>query len=402
MADAGFLIARPRQRIGWVVLCGLIAAGGALAQPPADSANPQRTIEAEVRQADAASRFNPDKALDRWQALLDRLEADTELPAKRRDALKDMVKDRMRVLRAEADGSAVAQAARLSKTEQRDAEAESARRLFDAVRKLQKEGKLAEAGRQARGVAGRMADSPAAQALQRTTDVADQVAANRAIQQDRARGNTDAMRQADRVGIAPKGDVEFPRDWKARTKDRKSASAVPMTAREKAVLQALDRPISVNFQNSPLSAVIEYLQTLTGQPIVLKPDALEATGTAYNTPVTLRLQDVSLRFVLRKILGDHGLAYIVKDEVIQVVTGQQARETLVTRVHYIGDLLRRQDEFGATLEAAMLIDLIETTIEPSSWKRFGGPGTIIYNHPTRSLVIKQCAEFHGTLSSGLP
>jgi hypothetical protein len=375
---------------------------GAPAQPAADPGTPQRTIEAEVRQIDAVGRSHPDKALERWQALLDRLDAMPDLPAKRRDALKQMVQDRIRVTRADIDGRTAALANRLSTTEQRDAEAESARRLFEAVRKLQKEGKLAEAGKQARGAAGRMLDSPAAQALERTAGVADQLAANRALQQDRARSNTDALRQADRIGVAPKGDVEYPRDWKARTKDRKSANAIPMTPREKAILQALDRPISVNFQDSPLSAVIEYLQTLTGQPIVLNPDALEATGTTYNTRVTLRLRDVSLRFVLRKILGDHGLAYIVKDQVIQVVTTQAAREMLVVRVHYIGDLLRRQDEFGATLEAAMLIDLIETTIEPSSWKRFGGQGTIIYNHPTRSLVIKQSAEFHGTLGSALP
>ena len=64
-----------------------------------------------------------------------------------------------------------------------------------------------------------------------------------------------------------------------------------------------------------------------------------------------------------------------------------------TRVVYIGDLLDRQDEWGAAWEAAHLIQLIKSTIEPGSWAGQGGNGTIVYNHPTRSLVIKQTAEF---------
>ena len=53
-------------------------------------------------------------------------------------------------------------------------------------------------------------------------------------------------------------------------------------------------------------------------------------------------------------------------------------------------------------EAAMLIDLIQSTVDPQSWQANGGAATIAYHPLTRSLVIKQTAEFHGKLSGMLP
>ena len=46
--------------------------------------------------------------------------------------------------------------------------------------------------------------------------------------------------------------------------------------------------------------------------------------------------------------------------------------------------------------AATLIALIQTTIEPSSWQVNGGPGTIFFHAPTLSLVVRQTSEFHLT------
>lgn len=406
MAQIRFPTSRRAARWFLAMVAGVLSASLAFAQSPAKSPkgtdNAPPSIDAEVRQIETLSRSDPGKALDRLQALLTRLDTESGLTNERRDTLKRMVRDRIRVTTAEIETppaeKAVVAARRLTDKERRDAEADSTGRLFETVKKLQREGKLGAA----RAATSRLPDNPAAMALRRTTDVADQLEENRNLQRERTRGPTDALRGVERAALIPKGDVEYPRDWRARTKDRKHASAVPMTAREKAILQALDTPISVNFKDSPLETVLEYLRTITGQPIAVDPAALQAAGVTYETLVSLRLKDVSLRFVLRKLLGELGLAYIVKNEVIQVLTAEQARNTLVTRVHYIGDLVTAPDEFTATLQAAQLIDLIETTLEPSSWRRNGGPGTIVYNHLSRSLVIKQTAEFHGTLVNGLP
>jgi hypothetical protein len=47
--------------------------------------------------------------------------------------------------------------------------------------------------------------------------------------------------------------------------------------------------------------------------------------------------------------------------------------------------------------AQSLIDLIETTIAPTTWQRAGGQGTIRYYRPLRVLVIRQTGEIHDQL-----
>jgi hypothetical protein len=375
------------------------------AQTASKDAVSQAGIETELRQIEKLTPDDPDKALEHLRSLLTRIESNEALPKDRRQSLAQMLRDRIRIAEADKTRDLAARSRtfdRLAREEERDAEAQRAQHLFNAIKQLQREGKLGAASAQARDLGGRLPNSPAVKALERTTETGNQVAANRDLQRDKARAASAALQGVDRSAVPPTGDITFPKDWKEKTASRKPASAVRMTAREKAILRALDSPITVHFEASPLGAVLEYLRTLTGQPILVDPPALEAAGVTYDTKITMHLKDVSLRFVLRKILGDHGLAYIVKDEMIQVITAQQARDTMVTRVHYIGELITAADEVLATLQALQLINLIQTTIEPSSWKVNGGPGTIIYHHPTRSLIIKQSAEFHGTLAGGIP
>src|SRR5207244_8352565 len=45
------------------------------------------------------------------------------------------------------------------------------------------------------------------------------------------------------------------------------------------------------------------------------------------------------RNVLRKIFNELGLTYIIKDEMIQVVTASRAKDMMVVRRYYVGDLL---------------------------------------------------------------
>jgi len=122
---------------------------------------------------------------------------------------------------------------------------------------------------------------------------------------------------------------------------------------------------------------------------------MEEVGVTYDSPVSVNVKGVTARFVLRKILGDLGLTFVIKDEVIEVMTPKKAQDMMVVRTYYVGDLVANR------WQAAQIIDLIQSTIDPESWKANGGAGTIAYHPLTRSLVIKQSAEFHGVLSGGL-
>jgi hypothetical protein len=393
-------------------LAVLLSNAGVWAQtaPAASDATPEQAkAEADIRQAvrqiQELSEDRPERALARLKQLQDRLDADAVLSQERRAALKRMVTDRIRVTEAEIERRAVNDAVRSERRaddEQRVREQSITRRLLDGLKKLQQDGKGTDAGRAADDPARRLSASPAVQAARRINEVADQLARNRQLQRDRERGAAEVVRSVERSARPPSGDVEFPADWKEKTQIRTKTTAVRTTPTERAILRALDTPISVDFQGSPLETALEYLRTLTGQPIIVNREALEAAGVSYESQVTFRIKGATLRTVLRKILGDVGLTYVVKDEVIQVVTPLEARNLMVTRVHYIGDLITAPDEFGAAWQAGQIIKLIQSVVEPGSWAANGGPGTIAYDPLTRSLVIKQSAEFHGTLGSSLP
>src|SRR5262249_17371567 len=154
---------------------------------------------------------------------------------------------------------------------------------------------------------------------------------------------------------------------------------------------------------------IDYLMEKTGQTIVLDPDSLKEAMVEYDDPVTFKGKKLTVRTILKKVLADRGLTYIIQEGTIQVVTPQRARETLVTRAYPVGDLASSLDMRFPPLvrrlqmlqNVAQLIDLIQNTVEPSSWQANGGLGTISFYEPTMSLVIRQTAEMHYQLGGAL-
>src|SRR5262249_1808210 len=94
--------------------------------------------------------------------------------------------------------------------------------------------------------------------------------------------------------------------------------------------------------------------------------------------------------------------YIIKEEAIQVTSPQKAKESMVVRAYPVGDLVASTEmQFGPFVNQALmlqnvnqLIDLIQSSIDPSSWQINNGPGTIPFNQATMSLVIKHSAEIH--------
>src|SRR5207244_1393545 len=214
---------------------------------------------------------------------------------------------------------------------------EKMRAGLKSIEQLQADGKTEAANREAGALARQQPQNAAASASEQMTRAADQFAKARTLQKDHERQLASGYRDVDKSATPSGGDMEYPKDWKERTKGR--TASMPLTPKEQAILQALNTTISVNFRNSKLEDVIEYLETYTGQPILLDRDGMKDAEISYDTAVTLNVKSVTVRTILRKILGELGMTYVVKDETIQATSAQRARETLVVRRYYVGDLL---------------------------------------------------------------
>src|SRR5262249_50166403 len=181
--------------------------------------------------------------------------------------------------------------------------------------------------------------------------------------------------------------------WKPRAESRTS-DTVALTAKEKALFRALNASISVRFKNSRLADVIEYIQTAAGLRIVLDKASMDEIGVRYDSPVSVSVRGVTVRTLLRKVGADFGMNYVVRDDAIELVSPNQARSRMVTRTYSVSDLSDSACGSFSPEQAAMFMDMIRTSIEPGSWQGNGGDGTIAYDPLTRSVTIKQSADFH--------
>jgi len=211
------------------------------------------------------------------------------------------------------------------------------------------------------------------------------------------------MRDIDRASLPPIGDYEFPKDWAERSK-RRLASANPMTDRERDLLKALNSPIEVEFKEERFQDVIKYLEKATGQPIVVDEAALKEANVTYEgSIVNYTKRRSAYRSVLKKVLGDLGLTYIVKDETIFVTTPARARDTMSIRTYYVGDLISTPsgNPYLMMQQVNQILVLIQQTIDPESWEVRGGAGSIYFEPVTMTFVVRQSAEVHFLMGVGL-
>jgi hypothetical protein len=323
-----------------------------------------------------------DKALDRIKDLQAMLDKDQALDAGRRDQLVRTLKRDVSYLQAIAAERHVRSTQALARATQMDL-----RRDVDPRRTADQKGAFDTARSRMESMGTRVADARTARG---------QVG-------DRYLG---VLRGIDESAKLPASDYDLPPDWAEKSKKRSPENK--LTPREKALLEALKTPITVDFTNETFSSIIEYLQKVTGQTILVDKNALEEANVTYDTPVTLRLNRVSTRTMLKRMLADLGLTYVIKEEAIQITTPARARDMMVTRAYYIGDLIGTGNPFLPPLlndlqaigSINTIIGAIQSQVEPGTWQANNGAGSVYYDPIRMTLIIKNSAEIHYMLGGG--
>jgi hypothetical protein len=198
----------------------------------------------------------------------------------------------------------------------------------------------------------------------------------------------------------------LPKDWVEKSKKR--SAGVKMTAAEKAIMKALESTVDADFSKASFEDVIDHLRKKMKVTITVDKRALTEVGASYETEVNLKLK-ASTRTVLKRILADLNLMYVIKDEAIQITSRERAKEMTTTRTYYIGDLAAvvdvRLDDITKQLMMIQTVNNIITTItnqvDKQSWK-VNNPdavGAIVFDPITMSLIVKQTAEVHFLLGS---
>ncbi len=146
--------------------------------------------------------------------------------------------------------------------------------------------------------------------------------------------------------------IMMPKNFKDLTRERLEMNARLEPKKDPHVLaieSKLKDRVSINMDKQPLSEAITFLQNYTGLNIVLDPKALGEEGLTSSSPVSLNVNQVSLKTVLKLLLKPLGLTYRLEDDVVLVTSPQADQSQTYPKTYYVGDLIMPPDRGGQNI-----------------------------------------------------
>jgi len=169
---------------------------------------------------------------------------------------------------------------------------------------------------------------------------------------------------------------------------------------EERIVAALGESTQLEFIETPLQDVLDFLKDLHSIEIQIDHRALEDVGIGSDTPITMNVKGVSLRSALRLMLRQLDLTYVICDEVLLIVP-IDALEATSTRVYSVAELLNfgeTADELAETLAVALARQEKSGVSDSpkSTEKKAGRPSMRIVPYRQVIIVVASTAE-HETL-----
>ncbi len=168
-----------------------------------------------------------------------------------------------------------------------------------------------------------------------------------------------------------------------------------------AIEKALDSATQIEFVETPLQDVVDYLKDYHHIEIQIDAKALKDAGIEPTAPITKNLKGISFRSALNLILREIGLTYVIQDEVLLITTPKEAETQLTTKVYPVADLVACKDSKGESWDDYdTLSDAITGTIQPTTWDQNGGPGSISGASlgTAKVLIVSQTRPVHGQIT----
>jgi hypothetical protein len=187
----------------------------------------------------------------------------------------------------------------------------------------------------------------------------------------------------------------------AAASEQETAARPLPTPGQATIVAALDQPAELDFRDQPLTDVIEFLRQKHQIEIQLDTKALSDAGVGSDTPITRRLQGITLRSALRLLLSELDLTYIVGHGYLMITSKTEAENRLIFKVYPVKDLVTFDSEFRPKFatgaddgDYAGLIDMIACTVAPTTWDEGTGPPRIHAYRKTWCLAFSQTQEVH--------
>ena len=172
---------------------------------------------------------------------------------------------------------------------------------------------------------------------------------------------------------------------------------------ERKIRAVLAQPTQLEFVETPLKDVIDYLKDLHHIEIELDTAALKEAGVDDSTPVTKNLKGISLRSALKLVLDELQLKWVIHNEVLLITSPAKAEsdEYMVTKAYPVGDFVTPDRDGGVDFQP--LEDLLTNTVATKTWTENGGTGSMSHMIVGNRLllVLSQTQEVHEEIEDTL-
>jgi len=116
--------------------------------------------------------------------------------------------------------------------------------------------------------------------------------------------------------------------------------------------EKLKMPISLDFADTPLARVLDFIRDATDLCVVCDRVSMEEEGVTPQTPVTVYVQDTSLANALELLLDPMQLGFTLREGVIFVRSKAALQSDMEVRVYECDDLLEAAERAGKDPVAA--------------------------------------------------
>lgn len=266
-----------------------------------------------------------DVSLRRTEAYIEEHRAEIELNGQNKEVLAEI--DREKQARLEIDR-------KLAK-------------LVDEYNGLMDQQRWAEAEVLAKRAKALDPENPVATQLVQQSSLIRRLQNSMVLQGEQTDGFLGAMESVHRAAVQPDPDIpiSFPKakEWSELTRSRRELERLQgrrRSPREAEIEKKLSTPVPVNFQDTPLSQVVDTLSKLAGVPLILDPLALQEMAVDSNTPISLSLDDeIQLKSVLNIILRQLQLGYVIRDDVLTITSQDEREGDLYPQTYEVADLV---------------------------------------------------------------
>ncbi len=195
---------------------------------------------------------------------------------------------------------------------------------------------------------------------------------------------------AEETGAAAKSpETPQPQPEVTAAKEDGGADDVALPPEQDPILAKLGIPLSVDWKEKSLGDVIAELQAKLKVPILLDQKALDDIGISVDAPVTLKVDEISARWILSLATRSVDLTWLIDGEAVLITTSEEAENRRTTRVYDVTDLVITDLCPAGDFDSLMVV--ITSTLSPCTWDEVGGPGSLapLSVGPKRLLIVSQ-------------